>query len=149
MNDIDARMNELYDEGYFCAETVLMVVAEREGIKSKIIPRIATGLCAGFARTSGLCGALSGAILALNMIYGRDLPHEPKDKNYEVVEKIIGMFEEKFGSTNCTELCECDLRTKEGQIKFVDENIIEKKCIGYSIVATKMVIQILEESNRK
>jgi len=149
MNDIDTRMNELYDAGYFCAETVLMVVAEREGIKSKLIPRIATGLCAGVSRTSGMCGALTGAILALNMIYGRDLPQESKDKNYEVVEKMIDMFEEQVGSANCTELSGCDLSTKEGVIRFIDENIIEKKCIEYSIIATKMVVKLLEDSDRK
>ena len=148
MNDIDSKILDLYDAGYFCAEAVLMVVAERFGIKSKLIPRIATGLCAGFSRTSGMCGALTGAILALNMMRGRDQPHESKEENYEVVEKMIGMFEEQVEAANCTKLLDCDLSTKEGQIRFYDENLIEK-CKEYSIIATKIAIQLLEDSDRK
>ena len=34
-----------FDSGYGCAESVLMAVTESKGIRSALIPRIATGFC--------------------------------------------------------------------------------------------------------
>ena len=58
--------------GLLCAETVLNTIAEEAGLQSAIIPKIATGFCSGLARTGGMCGAVSGGIMALGLIYGRD-----------------------------------------------------------------------------
>jgi hypothetical protein len=43
-------------------------VAESKNIQSDFIPKIATGLCAGISRTCGTCGAVTGAIMAINLI---------------------------------------------------------------------------------
>jgi len=57
------RSRELFESGLFCAESVLLAAAEALGVNSDLIPRIASGVCSGLARTGGLCGALSGALL--------------------------------------------------------------------------------------
>ncbi|GBD95663.1 MAG TPA: C_GCAxxG_C_C family protein [Nitrospirae bacterium] len=67
---------ELFDSGYYCAENVLLAIAESQGIQSDLIPKIATGFCSGISRTCGMCGALSGAIMSLNLLYGRSSPEE-------------------------------------------------------------------------
>ena len=46
-------------------------MSESKGIKSKLIPKIATGFCGGVSHTDGICGAISGGILAINMMCGR------------------------------------------------------------------------------
>lgn len=143
MENPKLRIMELYDSGYFCAEAVLMAIAEYKGIKSNLIPRIATGLCAGFSATSRMCGALTGAILAVNMVLGRNLGSESKDENYAVVQQLINLFEDRVGSTNCASLMGCDLGTKEGRITFYDENLIEK-CKEYSIIAATLAMGLLD-----
>jgi len=50
------RSGELFDSGFWCAESVLLAVAESKGIKSDIIPKIATGFCAGISRTNQRTG---------------------------------------------------------------------------------------------
>jgi C_GCAxxG_C_C family probable redox protein len=57
------RSIELFTSGYFCAESVLMAIAESQGIQSDLIPKIATGFCSGIARTGSICGAVCGAIM--------------------------------------------------------------------------------------
>jgi C_GCAxxG_C_C family probable redox protein len=119
-------------------------VAEGKGIHSELIPKIATGFCGGIARTSGICGALSGAVMAISMYYGRNLPDEPIDRSYIPVQKIIEVFENEFGSTNCRQLTGCDLGTEEGRKKFFAMNMLER-CKGYTEEAARMAMSIIEE----
>jgi len=112
-----------------------------------MIPKIATGLCGGISRTCGMCGAVSGSILALNLFYGRNKPSESADPSYAAVRKFLGIFEEKFGSTNCRDLIGCDLGTEEGYNTFISsENLIEQ-CRKYTEEATGIAMSIIEEKH--
>ncbi len=141
-NDIAKRSREHFESGFYCAESVLLAVAESRGIKSDLIPKMATGFCSGLSRTCGICGALSGAIMALNMVHGRSKPDDSVDELYSRVQKLIDTFEGKFGSTNCKELTGCDLGTKQGQEAFYAKNIKEK-CFNYTEEAARMVVSII------
>lgn len=123
---------------------MLLSVAEGKNIQSELIPRIATGFCGGIARTSGICGAVSGAVMAISIYYGRSLPDEPIDKSYIPIQKIVELFKNKFGSTNCRELTGCDLATEEGRKRFFAMDMLER-CRGYTEEATKMAMSIIEK----
>ena len=41
------RSEELFQSGWYCAESVLLAIAEAHGIESEIIPKIATAFCSG------------------------------------------------------------------------------------------------------
>jgi C_GCAxxG_C_C family probable redox protein len=118
-------------------------VAESRNIHSDIIPRISTGFCGGIARTCGLCGALSGAVMSISLFYGRRSPDEPVENCYGPVRKMLEMFENEFGSTNCRDLTGVDLGTEEGRKKFQSANMIEQ-CRKYTEEATRMAMSIIE-----
>jgi len=122
-------------------------VAESKGIHSDLIPKIATGFCSGISRTCGMCGAVSGAIMALNLFYGRNVPNESYETSYIAVRKLLDMFESRFGTTNCKQLIGCDLGTKEGQKTFKSNNLIEQ-CRNYTEETTRMVMLIIEEKSQ-
>jgi C_GCAxxG_C_C family probable redox protein len=119
-------------------------MAESKNIQSELIPKIATGFCGGISRTCHMCGAVSGAIMAINLFHGRSLPDESVETSYITVRKLIDMFESKFGSTNCKQLTGCDLGTKEGLNTFMSNNLIEQ-CKNYTEQATRMAMSIIEE----
>ncbi len=121
-------------------------MAESKNIQSELIPKIATGFCGGIARTGGICGAVSGAVMAISIFYGRNLPDESVDKNYIPVQKLMEMFENKFGSINCKELTGCDLRTEKGRKQFFSTNMIEH-CKIYTEEATRMAMLLIEEKS--
>src|SRR5512136_1219522 len=98
------RSLELFKSGYFCAESVLLAIAESQDIHSDLIPRIATGFCSGISRIGGMCGAVSGAIMGINLVAGRDLPTESYELSYSLAQKLIGEFENQFGTVNCRQL---------------------------------------------
>ena len=138
--NVSQKSKELFQSGYYCAESVLLTIAEEKGIESDLIPKIATGFCSGMARTGGMCGAVSGAMLALNLVTGRSTPGESIEVNYVGIRELLNSFAVKFGSTNCMELVECDLGTEEGQ-KFYEENNRFVQCLEYVGEATRMALE--------
>ncbi len=141
-SDEGARSRELFDSGFYCAESVLLAVAESKGIESDLCPKIATGFCSGISRSCGMCGAVSGGILAISLLTGRNSPREPTRKSFSKVKKFRKAFEKRFGTTNCKQLIDCDLGTEEGQKTFIDNNLVEQ-CKQYAEEATKMVMEVL------
>lgn len=123
---------------------MLLGVAEAKGIKSELIPRIATGFCGGLARTRGMCGALSGAILSINMMSGRRTATDSQEDNYAMVRELFRRFETAFGFTNCFDLTGCDFTTEEGQRRFLEGDIFDQ-CRRLTEEAAAMAIAILDE----
>src|SRR5512136_1019501 len=124
------RSLELFKSGYFCAESVLQGIAENQGIQSDLIPKIATGFCSGISRTGGMCGAVSGAIMGINLVAGRSSPSESIEISYALTQKLISQFEKQYGSANCRQLIGCDLATEAGQRTFLENNLMEQ-CYHY------------------
>ena len=138
------RSLELFKSGYFCAESVLSAIAENQGIQSDLIPKIATGFCSGISRTGGMCGAVSGAIMGINLVAGRSSPSESIESSYTLTQKLISHFEKQYGSVNCRQLIGCDLATEEGQRYFLENNLMER-CLQYAEDATRMAISLIAE----
>ncbi len=137
-----------FDAGLYCAESVLTVVAKRYNIESDLIPGIATGLCSGMGRTCGTCGALTGGILALNLLLGRKSADDSVERNYESVQKLVDSYTKLYGSTNCAELLGCDLGSKEGQSTFANETL-HRRCREFTGMAADLVIKIIENEKKK
>ncbi len=143
-DQVAKRSREYLESGYWCAESVLLAVAEAKGIQSDLIPKIATGFCSGMARTGGQCGALSGGILSISLMTGRSYPGGPVNEIYSRVDKLRQDFKDKFGSTNCSELLGLDLGTEEGLQKFNEANLREK-CMEYTQETARMVNALLKD----
>ena len=49
MTEAVQRSRELFSSGFYCAESVLMAVAEALDVHCQLVPAIATGFCSGLA----------------------------------------------------------------------------------------------------
>ena len=141
---VSQRSRELFEGGFYCAESVLLAVAESKGIQSDLIPKIASGFCSGVARTGGMCGAVSGAIMAINLLAGRSSPAESVERSYSLTQQLISRFEEQHGSINCPQLIGCDLATEAGQRTFQEDHLIDR-CKQYVGDAAGIVISLVPE----
>lgn len=142
--EIIDRGKNYFQNQWLCAESVLLALSEAAGIKSEFIPKIATGFCAGLARNNEICGAVTGGILAINLMSGRDNPEDSVENNFKMIEKFQKVFKTNFQSTNCFELTNCDFTKPEGFIKFETDNVKDKctKMVGESI---RIVLDIFNE----
>ena len=91
------------------------------------INALATGFGGGMGHTKNTCGAITGAVMALSAVVGRENPMA-KDNMAERIQELNGIYdivgemvqemEEKFGSLICSELSaphgdfECKARKK-------------------------------------
>ena len=115
MEDILKRAYELGYEfernHHGCGQCVIAGVYELfPDMKNEEIFRAASGLAAGTGlSTRGQCGALSGAVMVLSQIYGRELAEidDPDGKRfvaYRVAEKVVHKFLEEYGTVICGEI---------------------------------------------
>ena len=143
------RSGELFESGWYCAESVLIAVSEELGVECELIPRMATGFGSGLARTGGLCGALSGAILALGIASGRDRAEDSIDPAYALVRAVLARFDEQYGATTCLGLTGCDLGIDARQRRYREIGQ-HARCVEYVRGATRAVLDALsEEGDRR
>lgn len=140
-----ARSRELFYGPLCCSESVLLAIAEHQGIDSALVPRMATGFCGGMASLGGPCGALTGAIMGLGLINGRDTGEEPRGAFDDAVRALIADFEQTFGTTSCRSLTHCDLRTEAGKAAFRASGQKER-CTEYVMRATRLALTLAENS---
>jgi C_GCAxxG_C_C family probable redox protein len=76
------------------------------GVGSKEVLKAGSGLAGGVARRGETCGALTGAIMALSSIVGREKLEDIEQyrKAMEVAGRVYDLFNEKVGHTLCWEI---------------------------------------------
>ncbi|MCJ7802259.1 MAG: C-GCAxxG-C-C family protein [Candidatus Marinimicrobia bacterium] len=119
-------------------------MSESKGIKSDLIPKIATGFCGGMSHTDGQCGAISGGILAIDIVHGRRNPSDHREDSENKVQNLISSFKEDFTSTKCYELTGCDLGTDEGQEKY-NINEVYEQCDKFVAKATQLTLDLINQ----
>ncbi len=90
-----------------------------------------------------MCGALSGAIMALGLKSGRRTGDDDVSQNYLAVQELLARFEAEFGSTNCTELLDCDISSKKGLEEFEVRNLAVN-CRRYTGAATRLAADLMK-----
>lgn len=156
-NETGKRAHQLFDSGWYCAESTLRALAEAGGRYRNDLQAMASGMCSGMSRTCGLCGAVSGSVMGIGLYAGRckPSPEEDMDYPYALTQELIERFKDRWGSINCFELTGCDFGTPEGQHMFKDHNVGEK-CRDMSNFAASLAADILrregfelEDSSRR
>lgn len=108
-----------------CESTLIRIDRERElpGFGPDAM-RIASCFGGGVAGWGSVCGAVSGAVMALGLLYGTNGGEEPEEFSKKRTElrdlsqSFLKAFEEKWGSVNCMDLLGVDRRTEEGKKRY-------------------------------
>lgn len=133
-------------KGFLCSESVLLAISNWLEIRSELIPKIATGFGAGIGGSSSICGAISGAIMALGLKFGRDEPKKQEKPSYWFASQFLQRFQKEFGSTMCRQLTGCDFTTDTGRKKYTEEKLWETKCRRYIEDATAIVFDLISDN---
>ena len=73
--DEDIKRHDDPGPSYHCAQEVLKRVREKTGVGNKRLERLSFAFDGGIGLKGGLCGAVTGSILALNLRHGFNLRH--------------------------------------------------------------------------
>jgi C_GCAxxG_C_C family probable redox protein len=132
--------------GLYCAESVVLALADAQGVESELLPKVATAFCSGMGKMCGTCGALTGAIMGLGLTLGRSAAGQSVQPSYSATQRLIQEFEQEFGARDCHVLLGCDLNTTEGQTTF-RENRLGERCAKYTGKAAEIAARIIAEAN--
>ena len=103
--DYEQRAEELFREGYNCAQAVFLAFA-CEKMDRDEAARLASAFGGGLAGTRNTCGAVSGLAMAYGLLRGYADPQdkEAKRAEYEAVREMTEEFAQQNGSIICREL---------------------------------------------
>ncbi len=106
MNEHGMIAEQLFREGYNCAQAVAVAFCDVMGLDKETAARMASSFGGGLGRLREVCGAVSGAALVLGMVRGYSDPTDPEAKkaHYRLVREFAQRFKEKNGSIICREL---------------------------------------------
>jgi C_GCAxxG_C_C family probable redox protein len=141
---------ELFRSGYNCAESTLLAIAKTMGIACHDIPKMASGFGAGLGRHGEVCGAVSGAVMAIGFLHGRKENPDAasKEKIYAIVKDFVFTFEEEFKCVRCKDITGCDMLTEEGMQKAKDLNVHGGICSEAVAFATEEACRVLKENEQ-
>lgn len=116
--------------GYNCAQAVLFASAERLHLDPEIAHRIACGFGAGMGREEEVCGAVTGAIMAIGLRHGRGQNEgkERTEETYRRTRQLMDAFRQRHGSVVCRDLIRCNLLTPEGQEYYKKNDLLHGTC---------------------
>jgi len=100
-------------QGFNCAQSVFTAFAVGNGLEQAAALKLASMLGGGLSRHGEVCGAVSGALMALGLALGSDRP-EGKEDAYRLGDDFLKRFQHIHGTLLCRELIHFDLQTPEG-----------------------------------
>ncbi|GAA5262839.1 C-GCAxxG-C-C family protein [Methanocalculus sp. MC3] len=134
-----------FNNGFTCSSAVFSAFADDLGLTGDLAKKISCGFGAGVSRTGNICGAVSGAILAIGLKYGKAEVGDSaaNEKTRALVRQFIDEFIEKNGSINCTGLLGYDLSEQNEYDKARAENLFATKCPEYVKDAAAILERLL------
>ena len=103
--------------------------------------KIASAFGGGINMTGNVCGAITGALMAIGLEFGDGSPMNPKVA--EVSSRLIEDFKAINGSILCCELIQYDGSTGVDMVKAFESGAFDK-CLQYVEDATKLLMTYLE-----
>jgi C_GCAxxG_C_C family probable redox protein len=132
---------ECFEDGYNCSQAVFSTYSPDLGVPSEQALKIASGFGGGM-RNDSTCGAVTGAFMILGLKFTKG-----KDKPYDKIIKFAKAFCRKNKSTDCQALIGCDIRTKEGNEKAINEGLFRKICSRLVEDAAEILEEILKDDS--
>ena len=125
---------------------MLLAVCQEFGIENEIIPRIAFFFGGGIGNSGSVCGAVSGAVMALGLVKERPTKMDEMLPTLSLAGEFRRRFEAEMGTINCRELTGKDFSTAEGVEKYMSSDIPMKVCFPAAGAAYRLVVDLLNEA---
>lgn len=139
----EERASELMEQGFHCSQCVFAYAAQRLGMDRGQALKLSAGLGGGCYHGDS-CGAITGAALAIGLVYGFDQPNATeKDK---VLISNVRLMEELFCRENGALLCRHLLNGfDKADVNAVPPEDVHDQCPQFCATACKILDELLGE----
>ena len=146
------RAKDYFANQYNCSQSVLTAFAPDLGLSVDQSLKVACAFGAGMGRQQHTCGAVTGALMALGLKYGKAL-NEPEDKKletYSITGNFLEAFKKEHGSINCRELLNgLNMNDPADKERILAEDLFNTKCPVYVATAVQLVEQIMNKKENE
>ena len=133
-----------FQQGFACSQAVFSSLVGRGEVSEDAALRIAAPFGGGISHTGQICGAVSGALMALGLSRGSDQPDPAaKEHTYALAQLLIARFRASHGSVLCRDLLGVDISTPEGLKRARDEKLTARVCPCYVRDAVESALTLL------
>jgi C_GCAxxG_C_C family probable redox protein len=104
---LDRRVEVVMEKSHNCAQTTFYVLSEQFGLGGDEILKALTPL-PGMAERGETCGAITGALMAMGLIFGRDRLDDWEKYRSSLIptNKFCTQFQQELGSSLCCQIQE-------------------------------------------
>jgi len=111
MKMLDQKVDQYMQRSHHCAQSSFMALKEQFGLEGDQVFRALTPL-PGIAERGETCGAVTGPLMAIGLIYGRDIQQMDDWDRYQASLVPAGSFCDQFEKAYGTILCH---KVQEGE----------------------------------
>jgi len=140
---------DYFRQGYNCAQSVFAAFKDEMGLEEKLALRISSGFGGGIGGMRGICGAVSGMLMAWGALKGYDTPddQEKKQKHYASTHALAENFEYLFGTMNCAELlAKHNIVTSFAPAERDEDYYLKRPCARYVEACAGLLEETLKEN---
>ncbi len=138
---------EYFRSKFNCSQSVFTVFGTEYGLPENDSLKVACAFGGGMGRQQHTCGAVTGAMMALGLKYGKALhdTEEKKQLTYSKTRELFAEFIKLHGTTNCRELLDgLDLNNPEDHEKIIQQRLFDIKCEKYVTDSVTIVEKIMK-----
>lgn len=146
MTKVD-KAKEYFRNKFNCSQAVFTVFGTDFGLSENDCLKIGCAFGAGMGRQQFTCGAVTGALMAIGLRYGKALgdSENKKQETYLKTREFFAEFNKIYGSTICRELLNgLDINDHEDYKKITDQGLFEILCEKYVGDAVRIVEKIIK-----
>jgi C_GCAxxG_C_C family probable redox protein len=138
---------DYFRNSFNCSQSVFTVFGKDYGLSENDCLKIGCAFGAGMGRQQLTCGAVTGALLALGLKYGKAYG-DSEDKKRETYMKTREFFTEFIrinGSSSCRELLNgLDINDADDYQKIIDQNLFVTHCEKYVTDAVEIAGEMID-----
>jgi C_GCAxxG_C_C family probable redox protein len=151
MKMLDQKVDQFMQRSHHCAQSSFMALKEQFGLEGEQVFRALTPL-PGIAERGETCGAVTGPLMAMGLIYGRGIDQMEDWDKYQAslipAGKFCDCFEKEFGTTLCHEVQEtkfgrCYRLTDPGELQDFQNAGATEQCSAVVRSAVHMAAEII------
>ena len=136
-----------FEDKFHCSQSVLAAFADECELTEEQALKL--GACFGGGMRHGeVCGAVTGALMVLGMLYGQcdasDL--ESRMRANKVNDEMMKRFREMNGTYICNDLLGCDISTPQGVQHALDNKLFVEFCPKMVESAVEILEEIISEN---
>jgi C_GCAxxG_C_C family probable redox protein len=127
-----ARTLFLRDDNYYgCAESTLVALQQLFGLPDAADSSAAVALNGGVAYSGGICGAISGAAIAVGRLAEDRISDHQKAKRVarRLIQALMAEFEPEFGGRNCSQLIDFEISIPTEHDAFIASGVWRDTCM--------------------